>query len=67
MAVEYGIAAIPAAILVGKDGKVVSKQARGEELGKHLQEMLGDPLPVADVAEEGVVKTSQNDADETKE
>lgn len=46
MAVKYGIQAIPAAILVDKSGKVVSKDARGEELGRHLQELLGDPLPV---------------------
>lgn len=45
MAVKYGIQAIPAAILVDQQGKVVTKSARGEALGRHLQELLGDPLP----------------------
>lgn len=48
MAVEYGIQAIPAAILVDKSGTVVTKNARGEALGTHLQKLLGDPLPVED-------------------
>lgn len=41
MAQYYGINAIPAVILVDKDGKVVSMRARGEELGKLLEKMLG--------------------------
>lgn len=41
MAQHYGINAIPAVILVDKDGKVVSMRARGEELGKLLEKMLG--------------------------
>jgi thiol-disulfide isomerase/thioredoxin len=46
MAVKYGIHGIPAAILVGRDGKVISKHARGEDLGGYLQQILGEPLPV---------------------
>jgi thiol-disulfide isomerase/thioredoxin len=41
MAQHYGINAIPAAILVDKDGKVVSMRARGEELPKLLEKLLG--------------------------
>lgn len=68
MAVKYGIEAIPAPILVGKDGRVISKQARGEALGKHLQELLGDPLPVADDAEDDeALQTSKKDGEATQE
>ena len=37
----YGISAIPAAILVDQDGKVVSMNARGPELTKQLEKLLG--------------------------
>ncbi len=39
----YGISAIPTAILVDREGKVVSLRARGKELDRLLAEMLGDP------------------------
>jgi len=38
---HYGINGIPAAILVDKDGKVISMGARGEELPKLLEKLLG--------------------------
>lgn len=41
MAQHYGINAIPAAILVDKEGKVISMRARGEELQKLLEQHLG--------------------------
>jgi peroxiredoxin len=41
MASYYGISAIPATILVGRDGKVVTLSARGEELGKRVAELTG--------------------------
>lgn len=41
VAQHYGISAIPTVILVGKDGKVVSMKARGPELGKQLEKLLG--------------------------
>ena len=41
IASKYGIKAIPAAILVGKDGKVITISARGPALGKELQKLLG--------------------------
>jgi peroxiredoxin len=43
LAKYYGIAAVPTRILVDKEGKVVSLEARGKELDRLLQEMLGDP------------------------
>lgn len=45
MAQHYGITGIPTAILVDQKGKVVSLRARGGELDKQLQELLGDPEP----------------------
>jgi thiol-disulfide isomerase/thioredoxin len=39
--IDYGILGIPAMMLVGKDGKVVSTSARGAELARLLDEMLG--------------------------
>ena len=44
MAVYYGITGIPMAILVDRDGKVVSLQARGEMLARELRRLLGEPL-----------------------
>jgi len=37
----YGIMGIPTAILVDKEGKVVSMSARGEELATELEKLLG--------------------------
>lgn len=45
---HYGISGIPTAILVNQDGKVVSLQARGENLQEELAKLLG---PV-DITEE---------------
>lgn len=50
----YGISAIPTAILVDPEGKVVSLRARGKELDRLLAEMLGEPKidpPKADESE----------------
>jgi thiol-disulfide isomerase/thioredoxin len=41
MAVHYGIMAIPAAILVNQEGKVITLEARGEALGAELTRLLG--------------------------
>ena len=43
LATYYGISGIPTAILVNKEGKVVSLNARGRTLDKLLAEMLGEP------------------------
>jgi len=37
----YGVSAIPTAILVGRDGKVVSLEARGETLSELLEKLIG--------------------------
>jgi thiol-disulfide isomerase/thioredoxin len=47
----YGISAIPTVILVGKDGKVVSLNARGPELGQWLEKLLG-PADAAAASDE---------------
>ena len=44
MAVYYGVNGIPRAMLVDREGKVVSMQARGEELGTLLRKLLGEPV-----------------------
>ena len=41
MATYYGISGIPTVILVDREGKVVSVNARGPELGKLLEIHLG--------------------------
>ncbi|MDG1897310.1 MAG: TlpA disulfide reductase family protein [Fuerstiella sp.] len=41
LAVHYGISGIPTAILVDREGKVVSMTARGGELNRLLAELLG--------------------------
>ncbi len=43
-AVHYGISAVPATLLVDTQGRVVSMTARGEELEKQLEKLLG-PAP----------------------
>jgi thiol-disulfide isomerase/thioredoxin len=42
LAKKYGISGIPAVILVGRDGKVVSLNARGEQLGEQLEKLFSD-------------------------
>lgn len=44
----YGVSGIPTAILVDKEGKVVTLSARGTNLNRHLEELLG---PVEDQTE----------------
>lgn len=41
MAVYYGISGIPTAILVDREGRVISMDARGAELNRLLQQLLG--------------------------
>jgi thiol-disulfide isomerase/thioredoxin len=43
MSRKYGVTAIPQVILVDKDGKVVTTEARGAALATHLRELLGEP------------------------
>lgn len=59
MANYYGVMSIPTVILVDQKGTVVSMSARGEELGKQLEKLLG---PVEKDAE-----TKEGDAAEAPE
>lgn len=47
MALRYGVMGIPCLVLVGKDGKVVALDPRGDELGEKLEELLGKAEPAA--------------------
>ncbi|MFK8115057.1 MAG: TlpA family protein disulfide reductase [Rubripirellula sp.] len=58
IASHYGVSAIPTAILVDRDGKVVSLKARGGELDKLLEELMDKP---------GTQPESKEDESETKE
>ncbi len=42
MAALYGIRSIPTFILVGRDGRVAAVNCRGQQLGTHLAQLLGD-------------------------
>ncbi|MBK7174147.1 MAG: hypothetical protein IPH84_13135 [Bacteroidales bacterium] len=39
-AAAYGVTAIPFTVLIDKEGKIVAKKLRGEELEKKLSELL---------------------------
>jgi thiol-disulfide isomerase/thioredoxin len=45
MALRYAVTGIPLAILVDREGKVVSMLARGPLLGAQLEQLLGDGTP----------------------
>ncbi|MBC8869645.1 MAG: HEAT repeat domain-containing protein [Planctomycetes bacterium] len=45
MAVECGIQNVPMMLLIGRDGKVVSVEARGENLNKLLNDLIGPAEP----------------------
>lgn len=53
----YGVSGIPTAILVDQEGKVVSLRARGKELDRLLQDMLGDPVEPEESEEEDTAET----------
>jgi len=62
-AVEFGVTGIPLAILLDREGRVVSMNARGEQLPKQLQQVLGEPLvknepAAADEPEAGAIGQS---------
>jgi thiol-disulfide isomerase/thioredoxin len=43
---EFGVFAIPTVLMLDQEGKLISLHAHGPELGRLLQELLGDPLEV---------------------
>ncbi len=46
MVTHYGVTGVPTALLVDKEGKVVSLRARGSELDKLLAQLIGLPYDV---------------------
>lgn len=40
---EFGIKGVPTSFILDREGKIVAKDLRGEELHKKLAELLGDP------------------------
>ena len=42
MATYYGISGIPTVVLIGRDGKVITLDARGEKLGEQLDVIFKD-------------------------
>ncbi|HIM28507.1 MAG TPA: TlpA family protein disulfide reductase [Planctomycetes bacterium] len=53
MATKFGVLSIPTAILVDKEGKVVSLRARGPVLTKALEKLLGPVDATSDATETG--------------
>jgi peroxiredoxin len=41
IAQKYGVTAIPCTFLLNKEGKIIAKNLRGEELAKKLEELMG--------------------------
>ena len=62
LAAYYGIMSIPKAILVGKEGKVVSLNARGTELSRLLKESLGEPAVAENETHEELTSVSEQTA-----
>ena len=56
LAVYYGITGIPRAILVDRDGTVISLQARGELLARGLRKLLGEPVAHSSAVDDALVK-----------
>ena len=52
LAMHYGVAGIPTVILVDREGKAVSLNARGPELGRLLGELIGPPEKAKEPKEE---------------
>lgn len=43
LATYYGITGIPTVVLIGRDGNVITLDARGKKLGAALEQLLGEP------------------------
>jgi thiol-disulfide isomerase/thioredoxin len=69
MAKRYGIVSIPTAILVDREGKVVSLEARGEALPQLLARMFdppGDPQAESGDPDDAEATESESDASHTE-
>ena len=51
LAKQYGVTAIPTAVLINREGKVVTLSARGEKLGELVDELVGADGPPEKKAE----------------
>jgi len=60
MAVHYGVTGIPLAILVDRDGNVLTMKARGKELGNQLRRIFGEPVASAKAVEDALVQQASN-------
>jgi thiol-disulfide isomerase/thioredoxin len=58
MARKYNINAIPAAILLNREGNVVTLSARGEALPKLVEQLVGEPTPEPTDAEKPAEEAS---------
>jgi thiol-disulfide isomerase/thioredoxin len=67
MANYYGIQGIPQLILVGRDGRVISLNARGEALGSMVEKALGGSGNAVAVGTEAPAKVKEAPAKATKE
>ncbi len=56
MAVHYGVTGIPLAILVDRDGTVISMQAQGQNLSNLLRRVLGEPMARTKSSKETLVQ-----------
>ncbi len=63
MAVYYGVTGIPLAILIDRDGTVVSLLARGENLVRELRRLLGEPLAGAETVVDPLVQQVDTSAE----
>jgi peroxiredoxin len=63
MAVYYGVTGIPLAVLVDRDGKVVSLMARGENLARELRRLLGEPLARSQTVADPLVRQVDTSAE----
>ncbi|MCH7752374.1 MAG: TlpA family protein disulfide reductase [Planctomycetes bacterium] len=63
MAIHYGITGIPLAILIDRDGTVVSLLARGENLARELHRLLGEPLARSQTVADPLVRQVDTSAE----
>jgi thiol-disulfide isomerase/thioredoxin len=63
MAVYYGVTGIPLAVLIDREGKVVSLLARGENLARELRRLLGEPLARSQTGADPLVRQVDTSAE----
>ena len=63
MAIHYGVTGIPLAILIDRDGTVVSLLARGGNLARELRRLLGEPLARSQTVDDPLVRQVDTSAE----